>query len=443
MELKEPAVRYFKNARTKQTDIGVLPQDWTVVPLHALSERIMVGIASAATHAYRDRGVVMFRNQNIKADTLDTEDVLFIDPKYEKTYKNKRLKGGDLLTARTGYPGTTSVVPADFAGSQSFTTLITRPIECRADSRYLCFFINGPAGQKYFEQAQIGGGQKNVNAASLKQLPIAVPSTLREQQAIAEALSDADALIESLSLLLAKKRKIKQGAMQELLTGERRLPGFGESWRDATLGRSIYELVAGVSVNADVEASSGVGVPSVVKTSALSAGKFNPQECKPIAARDLDRACTRPEPDTLLISRMNTPDLVGEVGYVDRDYDWLYLPDRIWMARSVAGSVCMRWLSSLLSSAPLRRAIADAATGTSGSMKNISNAALLAIPVRYPSVDEQRAIAEVLADMEADLTSVEARLAKARDLKQGMMQALLTGRIRLMQPAPKAVPVTA
>jgi len=187
-------------------------------------------------------------------------------------------------------------------------------------------------------------------------------------------------------------------------------------------------------VNSETQ-ESGIGIPSVVKTSALKGGLFDAKECKTIRQADLARATTQPRKDTLLISRMNTPDLVGEVGYVDQDYDWLYLPDRIWMTRMrSSSSVCVQWLAYLLSSPPYKRLIGDTATGTSGSMKNIAKSALLNIPVSYPTVPEQRAIAQVLSDMDTEIAAIEARLAKARDLKQAMAQALLTGRIRLMAP---------
>ncbi len=207
----------------KQTEVGVIPEDWEVKPLHALADKIMVGIASAATHAYRDRGIVMFRNQNIKPNYLDDSDVLYLAEDYEANFRNKRLRSGDLLTARTGYPGTTSIVPNNYEGSQSFTTLITRPRLDIVDSTYLCYFINSEAGQAYFEQNQIGGGQKNVNAGSLKYLPVTLPPIKVEQTAIASILSDMDSEITVLEEKLAKARQIKQGMMQELLTGRIRL----------------------------------------------------------------------------------------------------------------------------------------------------------------------------------------------------------------------------
>lgn len=133
---------------------------WQVEKLSSLAEKIMVGIASAATHAYRAKGIPMFRNQNIKSGYLDDSDLLFITPEYEAAFRNKRLRTGDLVTMRTGYPGVTALVPAQYDQSQSFTTLITRPKKDAIDSLFLCHYINSEFGKKFFEQSQIGGAQK-------------------------------------------------------------------------------------------------------------------------------------------------------------------------------------------------------------------------------------------------------------------------------------------
>jgi type I restriction enzyme S subunit len=207
----------------KQTEVGLIPEEWSVKPLKNMSEKVMVGIASAATHAYRNRGIILFRNQNIKPNFLDDSDVLHVTEEYEILFKGKRLKGGDLLTARTGYPGTTCVVPDKYENSQSFTTLITRPIQSIVLSSYLSYYINSEQGNNFFERSKIGGGQKNVNAGILKFMPIPLPPTLTEQKAIAHVLSDMDAEIAQLEAKKAKYQAIKQGMMQELLTGKTRL----------------------------------------------------------------------------------------------------------------------------------------------------------------------------------------------------------------------------
>jgi type I restriction enzyme S subunit len=190
-------------------------EEWVQVALEKITHKIMVGIASAATHAYRKSGVILFRNQNIKEGYLDDKDILFIDKEYEKTHKNKRLKTGDLLTARTGYPGTTCIVPDKYVGSQSFTTLITRPNNKLIDSTFLCFYINSGSGQAFFESTKIGGGQKNVNAGSLTQMPIPYPSN-KEQQKIASCLSSLDALITTQAEKLGQLKLHKKGLMQGL-----------------------------------------------------------------------------------------------------------------------------------------------------------------------------------------------------------------------------------
>src|SRR3990172_5022380 len=144
-----------------------------------------------------------------------------------------------------------------------------------------------------------------------------------------------------------------------------------EEWEVAPLSRVIERLEAGVSVNSvDEELRSYPHDQSILKTSAISGGQFLPFECKKVAPRDLSRARLNPRADTIIISRMNTPDLVGECGYVEADYPNLFLPDRLWMTRNHAGSdVCVRWLNYLLSSKPYKNRIKGLATGTSGSMK--------------------------------------------------------------------------
>jgi hypothetical protein len=218
--------------------------------------------------------------------------------------------------------------------------------------------------------------------------------------------------------------------MQELLTGKRRLPGFHGHWERRALAEVVIDLVAGVSVNS-TDDEPVAGTPCVLKTSALSGGSLLSHECKPITPADYPRARTSLRGNTILISRMNTPDLVGEISYVPEDIPWIFLPDRVWMAR-LDPSVNARWLANVLTNSACRQRVRDAATGTSGSMKNISKGALLALEIPFPSLAEQTAIATLLSDLDAELEALESQLAKARDLKQGMMQALLTGRIRLV-----------
>jgi type I restriction enzyme S subunit len=206
-----------------------------------------------------------------------------------------------------------------------------------------------------------------------------------------------------------------------------------EEWEVRTVGSVIDRLEAGVSVNSVDE---GQRIypheQSILKTSSVANGQFLAHEAKKIAPRDIPRAKLNPRADTIIISRMNTPELVGECGYVERDFHALFLPDRLWMTKSSQSSeLCVKWLAYLLASEEYKRRIKESATGTSGSMKNLSKSVFLSLPIPFPSDKEQRAIAAALADVDALLARLDQLIAKKRDLKQAAMQQLLTGQHRL------------
>lgn len=428
--MREPKGK-FSVSQFKRTEAGDIPFDWLATPIGEMADVTSGGTPSRkvaafwggdipwVTTAELDRGEVTEASQSITSAGLENSAA-------------KWLPAGTLLIALYGQGKTRGKCAV--LRMAATTNQACAGIKFTADVEGEFVRFNLTHRYEYIRSLSNGGSQENLSGEIVKKICVGMPSTREEQRAIGSALSDVDALIDSLEQLLTKKRQIKQGAMQELLTGKRRLPGFSDAWTDGVLSDVVAELVAGVSVNSD-PIESGIDVPSVVKTSALKGGVFDPSECKPIIQADLARATTLLRRDTLLISRMNTPDLVGEVGYVGTAYDLLYLPDRIWMTRMRSPDcVCVRWLGYLLSSKPYKRRIGDTATGTSGSMKNIAKSALLGVSVTFPGIDEQAALATILSDMDTEITALESRLTKARALKQAMAQALLTGRIRLMEP---------
>jgi type I restriction enzyme S subunit len=415
----------------KRTEIGLIPVEWAVMPLKKISPKQSVGLVINPSSYFDDYGTVpMLVGSNIDKNKIRWESAKRISNESNKRISASRLMAGDLVTVRVGDPGITAVVPPELDGCNCASVMIVRQHN-RFDSHWLCYLMNSQMGLAQVGDVQYGTAQKQFNISDAVNFVYPVPP-LSEQKAIAEALSDADALIESLEQLLAKKRHIKQGTMQELLTGKKRLPGFDREWIEGVLGDVVERLEAGVSVNSSEQEPSS-DTSCVLKTSALFNGAFRPHESKVIASSDHHRAKLNPLRDTILISRMNTPDLVGEIAYVDKDYPWLFLPDRIWITRFRSRCTCStRWLAYLLSSQRYRTDIKDLATGTSGSMKNISKDAILSLSILFPSEAEQTAIATILSDMDAEVAALEAKLTKARQIKEGMMQELLTGRIRLV-----------
>lgn len=197
--------------------------------------------------------------------------------------------------------------------------------------------------------------------------------------------------------------------------------------------RKVSDLIDGLRAGVSVRSSPGVnGGPAVLKTSAIKSGRFDPSEVKTILKAELQRAKCPVAADSLIISRMNTPALVGDVGYVDEERADLYLPDRLWLAQKKRNSdTDMRWLTYHFSSEPGSRELRDLATGTSGSMKNIPKNKVLNLVIPTPSPLEQQAIADAIADADGLIESLKRLISKKQAIKQGMMQELLTGRTRL------------
>lgn len=198
------------------------------------------------------------------------------------------------------------------------------------------------------------------------------------------------------------------------------------SWRAGQLCDEVSELEAGVSVNAD-ERPCGLGEIGVLKTSALSNGSFDPSENKTVWPKEVARARIPVPGDSILVSRMNTPALVGESAYVAEAHPELFLPDRIWVLR-MRDRECsfVRWLAHLLRGHRAKHYISVNATGTSGSMKNLPKSRLLAMPIMWPPYLEQRRIAEILDTLDEAIGKTSQIVAKLKQVRQGVLHDLLT-----------------
>ena len=375
----------------------------------------------------------MFRNQNIKAGYLDDGDVLYIDPEYEKTYRNKRLQGGDLLTARTGYPGTTCVVPSRYESAQSFTTLITRPNTAEIDSSFLCVYINSEAGQKFFEQGQIGGAQKNVNAGTLRKMPVPIPPP-PEQRAIATALSDVDALLGWLDRLIAKKRDLKQAAMQQLLTGQTRLPGFHGEWEVKRLG-DVGNCLRGVSYKGDSDLSTHdtPRTKRLLRSNNVQNAIVVTDEVQFVDAARVSAHQILKKDDILICMANGSKALVGKAGiFMVSDGHEYTFGAFMGCFRTNPAEANPAFVFYLFLTGRYRDYINNLLAGSS--INNLRPSSIESLEFPMPKLPEQTAIAEVLTEMDAELAALEQRREKTSALKQAMMQELLTGRTRLARP---------
>ena len=290
-------------------------------------------------------------------------------------------------------------------------------------------------GRMRLNQYSESSAQPGLSVAKLLLLDVACPPTKAEQRAIAAALTDMDDLIGSLKALIAKKRAIKKATMQQLLAGRTRLPGFGGEWATKRLGE-LGEI-------------SGVGVDKKRRSGEVPVRLLNYLDVYHrtfVRSRDLSQAVSAPDRqaircriergDVFFTPTSEVPDDIGRAALAVED-----VGDGVYSYHVVRFRLHAEWdlrfRAFAFDSYAFRAQTRNAAEG-SGTRYVITLPRFRTLQVSYPvSLPEQRAIAAVLTDMDAEVAALERRLDKTRQLKQGMMQQLLTGSIRL--PIPDAV----
>lgn len=201
-----------------------------------------------------------------------------------------------------------------------------------------------------------------------------------------------------------------------------------DGWRIIPLNQVIHTLQAGVSVNSLDEEVKDLRQIGILKTSSVTTGRFDPRENKVVVQKDICRVKTPVQGDRIILSRMNTPCLVGANAYVPQDHPNLFLPDRLWSLEPLGDFICMRWLSFVLGFSEYRQKLSALATGTSNSMKNISKDAVMALEIPYPPLPEQRRIAEFLGTWDEAIEKLERLIAAKEKRFRGLIQMLISGK---------------
>jgi type I restriction enzyme S subunit len=390
----------------KQTEVGVIPEDWEVKSVHEFAgiKTGPFGTLLKASEYSEGDGVPLISVGEIREGFLRiTDDTPRVSEAVTRRLPQYVLRKGDIVFGRKGGVERSALIrePQEgwFLGSDGISI---RPSQDCHDE-YLALQFQSSRVQGCLLQNAIGTTMPSLNQEILRNVAIPLPPTKGEQEAIAEALSDADALIESLEQLLTKKRQLKQGAMQELLTGKKRLPGFSGEWEtrpfDGVLSR--VNAKAHQIQTSDYQATGRY--PVVDQGKELVIG-FSDRH---------DKRFQCPEGGVIVFG-----DHTCIVKFVD--FDFLVGADGTQVLEAKSGQ------STRFQALQLQhRGISP--TGYNRHFKFLKEREFVA-----PPLPEQTAIAAVLSDMDAEIGALKERVSKARDVKQGMMQELLTGRIRLI-----------
>lgn len=397
----------------KRTEVGVIPEDWEV---RQLSEHFQIYAGGDVPKS----SLSQFRSEShphpIFANALQNNGL------YGFTAERRAKADSVTVTAR-GYLG-----HAEYRAEEFFPIvrlLVLEPIGS-LDAKFTAFAINERV-KFAFEST----GVPQLTAPQVGKYSVAAPP-VPEQRAIAGALSDVDNLLAKLDQLIAKKRDLKQATMQQLLTGQTRLPGFSGEWMVKTLfdlaERKKELFDDGDWIESEHITNAGI---RLIQTGNIGVGGFVEKEAKKFIFEKsfTSLRCKQLKTGDLLLCRLAAPagracvlPDIGEERIVTSVDVTIFRPPV-----EVANRI---YLANLFSTPEWFQTVSDRCGGTTH--KRISRGALGRIAIKLPPLPEQTAIATMLSDMDAELASLETRRDKALALKQGMMQELLTGKIRLL-----------
>jgi type I restriction enzyme S subunit len=421
----------------KQTEVGVIPEDWDCERIHdaaASSTNAIVGgpFGSDLVSAdYVAEGVPVIRGQNMSGRFV-SGDFVFVAPHKAKSLSANLARSGDLVFTQRGTLGQVAIVPSDrfesYLVSQSqMKVSLNRQ---RHDPAFVFHYFASRAGQQQIALSAIQTGVPHTNLGILRAYTFPAPA-LPEQRAIATALSDVDALLDGLDRLIAKKRDLKQATMQQLLTGQTRLPGFSGEWEVKRLGDHVTFLRNGVNSRAELLPEGRVRYLHYGDIHASTDAFLSPPTLPGLPDAKAARLDRLRDGDVIFADA--SEDIAGVCKSVELRGagDTEVVSGLHTIAARFDKTVLADGFKGLLQHCPSFAAhLRRLAAGTKVYATN--RAHIASVEMRLPSVAEQTAIAAVRSDMDAELAALEARRDKTRALKQGMMQELLTGKTRLV-----------
>ena len=409
----------------KRTEVGVIPEDWKVLPLCVCLHKAPDYGINAAAVAFDDNLPTYLR-------ITDIEDGHF-SPAPQVSVKHPNavaffLNKGDLVFARTGASVGKSYLYNPIDGPLVFAGFLIRisPDLAVLEPAFLAYYSQSKRYWSWVATMSIRSGQPGINGQEYGTLQLPLPET-GEQRAIAGALSDVDGLIAALDKLIAKKRAIKQATMQQLLTGKTRLPGFSGKWRACTLGDvGLFSKGRGIK-RADV---SDYGVACIRYGELYT--RYHDYVITPVSRISSEVALTA-QPiktgDLLFAGSGETAEEIGRcAAYIGEEATYAG-GDIIILTPTGQNSF---YLGHLINHETV--AAQKARLGQGDAVVHISSRNLARVEIELPPVEEQTAIAAILSDIDAELAALEQHRDKTKQIKQGMMQELLTGRVRLVKP---------
>ena len=388
----------MKETKFKDTEIGRIPEDWETLYIHQITEISTGATPSTNIKEYWENGTIRW----MSSGELNNKIIYDVNGRItQKGYDNTGthiLPKNCVLIGLAGQGktrGTAAYNKVELCTNQYIAAILPNR---KYESKYLYFYIDSLYDKLRLLSAG-DGGRGGLNKQILQNLEIAMPP-LSEQHSIASALTSIDNLISSLGKLIEKKKNIKQGAMQQLLTGKVRLQGFSEPWNKCCLSKICNDIFSGKN------------------TTHSNSGMFSVYGSTGIIGYTDTYKYNYP---TILVARVG-----ANAGTVNKAVDCYDVSDNT-LIISLKPNQNIDLLTYILKYKKLNSMIFGSGQPliTGSQLKSLT----IEIPV---TIAEQQAIATILTKMDDEITALEAKKAKYEAIKQGMMQQLLTGKIRLI-----------
>ncbi len=412
----------------KQTELGIIPEDWEVKQISDFTS-VVTGGTPSTQHAEYWGGDIRWMNSG----ELNLKFVYDVEGRITEEGLNNSsahiIPAECVLVGLAGQGktrGTAAYNLVSLCTNQSIAAFL--PTDTHS-SLYLYYVIDSL--YDYLRLLSSGdGGRGGLNKQILSSLNIVLPP-ITEQRAIAGALSDVDGLIAALDKKIAKKRLLKQGSMWQLLTGKKRLPSFTDDWATIRLGDWATMNSGGTPTSSVPEYYNG-HIPFLSISDITEAGKYINKTEKTITEKGLNNSSARMFPAGTIMYAMYAS--LGKCSIANIELSCSQAILGITPKCRINPEYLYYYLSFI------EEDVRD--MGQTGTQSNLSKQIVQGFMVKLPSdIKEQQAIATILSDMDKEITDLEAQRGKYRLLKSGMMQKLLTGQIRLVKQQAKIIPL--
>ena len=324
-----------------------------------------------------------------------------------------------IIKANKGKNGIVSTLYAIYKPKQS------------ANPEFVQIYFEQDARMNNYMHPLVNKGAKNdmkVSAENALKGQIVFPD-IKEQRTISEFFRNLDTLITLHQRKYEKLVNIKKSMLDKMFpkngasVPEIRFKGFTDPWKQRKLAELTKTITTGKSVNSD-EGEVSDGNIGVLKTSCVSYDRFNPSESKPVVKSEQQLVKCAVEKDSVIVSRMNTPERVGACGYVSTDFPNLFLPDRLWKLK-FQDTVDTYFVYMMLVSSAYKEKITSMASGTSGSMYNIPKETFLNLQLVIPAkIDEQKQLGKILKKIDTLITLHQRKLEKLQNIKKSCLEKM-------------------